>query len=821
MNTILIKRVNHMIQKNNSLPEDLNIIDDLSLNNRFNVAINDRSMNNINKDSHLLSTSTEQFYRNNIEKNQDALVKFNAITIENSNNALDFKGLYFHKNGHLVFLLSTFNDTNISKNIINFYKMKIQLILDFCRLKQCYVYRFYYDKISRNDYLRLKRNNYCLWTAELNKDNYCRITNFEHDIILSQEGIKERFFPETIVKISRKRRLSEDESTSTKRNKLNINWREWVSASRVRNFMINDPLLDWLEEYNITSIFDRPDRIGGNSSVGRSMFKQDNEFITLIKNQGLEFENLVLKDLKRKYNNNVVQVAESFQARDLSKVNKTFELMKEGVPILYQPVLHNDENKTYGCPDFLVRSDWLTKIFNDENLNSDDLKIKATNLNGNYHYTVVDVKCSTLHLNSNGITLRNQGSIPAYKAQILIYNIALGKLQGYFPTKAYILGKKWNYTSKRVHFSGNNCYDKAGVIDYSDNDSIYLEKVENALDWIRDVRNQGHSWTLLPTPSRPELYPNMCNEMDGNWKKLKSELAEKLDEITMIWMCGPKNRNIAFSNDVYKWTEDECTSETLGFKGEVVPKVLDQILTVNRSDSIKILPRKIQMNFKDWQKEVPLEFFIDFETMTSIFTPLKVGNNDNVGHDTENYIFMIGLGHIDPITKKWVYKDFTVNQVNADEEIRIIDEMWAHINSLCSQHIPNKPLPNFYHWSHAEPTCYRKAVNRHGNRWRYINFCDMLTVFKKEPITIKGALNFGLKSVAKALYHNKMIEVIWDNENPCSNGLSAMVLAWKTYQRNILSDVHESPVIQDIIKYNEIDCRVLWEIINYLRKNHT
>ena len=38
---------------------------------------------------------------------------------------------------------------------------------------------------------------------------------------------------------------------------------------------------------------------------------------------------------------------------------------------------------------------------------------------------------------------------------------------------------------------------------------------------------------------------------------------------------------------------------------------------------------------------------------------------------------------------------------------------------------------------------------------------------------------------------------------------------------NILSDVHESPVIQDIIKYNEIDCRVLWEIINYLRKNHT
>jgi hypothetical protein len=24
----------------------------------------------------------------------------------------------------------------------------------------------------------------------------------------------------------------------------------------------------------------------------------------------------------------------------------------------------------------------------------------------------------------------------------------------------------------------------------------------------------------------------------------------------------------------------------------------------------------------------------------------------------------------------------------------------------------------------------------------------------------------------------------------------------------------------DIAKYNEFDCKVLWEIINYLRKNH-
>ena len=47
-------------------------------------------------------------------------------------------------------------------------------------------------------------------------------------------------------------------------------------------------------------------------------------------------------------------------------------------------------------------------------------------------------------------------------------------------------------------------------------------------------------------------------------------------------MCGPKNRNIAFDNEITKWTDEDCTSETLGFKGQILPKVVDMILQVNR-----------------------------------------------------------------------------------------------------------------------------------------------------------------------------------------------------------------------------------------------
>ena len=50
---------------------------------------------------------------------------------------------------------------------------------------------------------------------------------------------------------------------------------------------------------------------------------------------------------------------------------------------------------------------------------------------------------------------------------------------------------------------------------------------------------------------------------------------------------------------------------------------------------------------------------------------------------------MIGLGHFCPDTNKWVYQDFTVNNVSADEESRVLNDMWTYVNKLCNKHIPS------------------------------------------------------------------------------------------------------------------------------------
>ena len=139
---------------------------------------------------------------------------------------------------------------------------------------------------------------------------------------------------------------------------------------------------------------------------------------------------------------------------------------------------------------------------------------------------------------------------------------------------------------------------------------------------------------------------NICNEK-GKIGGLKKDLANEIDEITLLWMCSQKNREIAFDNNVNKWTHIDCNSDNLGITGQVKKKVLDQILTVNKSNDLLILPEKINNTYMDWHLSKPLEFFIDFETMTSIFSPLKVGDNyEHSGHNMEQYIFMIGLGYI-------------------------------------------------------------------------------------------------------------------------------------------------------------------------------
>jgi hypothetical protein len=598
---------------------------------------------------------------------------------------------------------------------------------------------------------------------------------------------------------TRKRKYSEIEFND-------IDWNKMISATKIRNYMLNDPLLDWLKEYRISSLDDKPKKLATSKKnvVG---LKSSNMFNEFIMNQGILFEDYIITILKK--NHEIIQVAESFQAQDQKKYNDTVELMNSGANIIYQGVLHDTKNNLYGCPDLLVRSDKINSIFGYNIIEQEYEKIYSPNLGQNYYYIVIDIKSSTLQLMANGKNLRNSNSMPAYKAQLYIYNKIVSEIQGFESRYSFILGKKWYYHKNNICYQGSNCLNKLGEIDYENIDKEYIQKTNAAIEWIKKLRTKGDTWHLLPKPSVEELYPNMKNERDGNFRRIKNELNKKISDVTEVWMCGVKKRRIAHENKIFSWKDKDCNAKALNFKNGMVHDTVNQILQINQQNKEKIRVNTLLQD-TTWRKckSDEMEFFIDFETLNSNIGEFE--SND----DCKNIIFLIGVGWLE--NNEWKFKKFLCRNFSIQSEYVMLNNFHSFINQKIQS--LNKRAGVFLHWTCAEPINYTKALKRHDLNTE-IKFYDLYELFKRNKIVINGALNFSLKTISKSLKKYNFIETIWDSNSLCSNGLNAMLLAYKLYKKNNTVTGKE-PVMNDIIKYNEIDCKVLMEILQYLRDNY-
>ena len=69
-------------------------------------------------------------------------------------------------------------------------------------------------------------------------------------------------------------------------------------------------------------------------------------------------------------------------------------------------------------------------------------------------------------------------------------------------------------------------------------------------------------------------------------------------------------------------------------------------------------------------------------------------------------------------------------------------------------------------------------------------------------------------------HQHGLIETLWD-DGP-TDGLGAMVGAWWSQEEAVRTGVSLRDVefMQTIVDYNEVDCRVMMEIVRYLRANH-
>lgn len=614
---------------------------------------------------------------------------------------------------------------------------------------------------------------------------------------------------------------------------------QWVSASKTRNYLMDDPIIDYLEYNNLNEPNDLlnqmvPKQVNNNKNKSKKrkyseISSSDSEdidnttFLSAILNNGNNFEYKIIDKIKELYPNNVVSIVKNNNhnlIQDPHYYNITMEMIKSGVPIIYQGVLHDAETKTYGSPDLIVRSDYINKMFSTK-VDVYTEKLDSTN---QLAYYIIDIKNSNMHLSSNNDNVLNYVNTKPFKGQIAIYHQILSKIQKFDVNKAFILASKWTRKQKDNVYQCSNPFDRLGIIEFDSNDKLYIESSNEAVKWIQLIRNPDNDLDCL-NPNNDNLYPNMCNSNDGKYKRLKKYLAEKNHEITNVWMCGIKHRKKAIKQGIVKWSDPRLSSNILGINGNN-GKIVDLIVNMNRNTGSStsptdlsniIYPRTIKSTFNNWRDE-GLAFYIDFETLnTTSFTQREWINMEINNPNANDLIFMIGVGYC--INSKWKYKCFTVSDLSDINQISIINKLFNYIKKISKKHRVNYQNVNLYHWSNFEPIVLSKLCTKHNIMLPYLKWTDILKIFHEEPIIIKGAFDFSLKSIGKALYQHQLIDVYWDSSLDIENGLDAMYYAYKVYKRDDLTKKEIMKKMCNIQKYNEVDCKIMWSILNVLRTN--
>jgi len=587
--------------------------------------------------------------------------------------------------------------------------------------------------------------------------------------------------------------------------RTDADWLGWVAAGDIRNWCHDDLLVDWLSEYGDQHGFRRDDQLPGYNRVF--------DLPRFLMEQGRRFEQAVLVDLQHRWP--VTRIAtRPDEARSLGAAEATWDAMKNGAPLIASGVLRDPERRTYGVADLLVRSDVLAELCPDAFI-GDQLELPVAAMRHGRHYRIVDIKFSTLHLlKDGGLGADSLGVM----TQAWIYNEALGRIQGFTPPAAYVAGRAWRQGASR----GDQCWEKLARVPREafvrSQDEDLGAVVTRAIAWVRRLRTEGAEWRVLPVPSVPELWPNMKASSDFPWHAAKTEIAATLGELTMLPRVNRELRAAAHAVGVTRWDDARTSATVLGLDGQH-GRTLDAVIAVNRDAGEVLRPDRVSADEEQWRTPQPAEAFVDFEfvhDMDDDFStfPQKGG---------QALIFQIGSGTYRD--RRWSFRQFTVDDLGVDAEARMIDDWLTHLADVAREAgCASASDVRLVHWSLAEESnferAYESARSRHPDRdWPGLAWYDLLgRVFRAQPIVVKGAFSFGLKSIARAMHAHGLIETHWGEG--LADGAGAMAGAWSAAadSRSRGRSLTESPVMQEIARYNEVDCRVMAEILDYLRR---
>lgn len=552
----------------------------------------------------------------------------------------------------------------------------------------------------------------------------------------------------------------------------------WIAATKIHNYAAKDPFLDWCDLHGPKD----------KADIAAESFAQT------LKEKGVQFESEVVQELARVFSDDFEDVGTtSTNVRDPLYQEKTYNLIKEGKPIIYSGLLADPETKTFGIPDLIVRTDYLSKICPQSSLPNED-----QDQTDGYKYVIVDMKNTTVTFRVDGARAASTGSIPFYKCQLYIYTQALNRYQRYQAEHAYLLTKGYHFDDIK-HIGWDS---RLAQLDFSETRDKTKDIVEKGLEWYRKVSSEGSNWDPLK-PVVPEMYPNMCNNKSCKWLAYKKTVAEELKEITLLWRCGPEQRAKAHAHGITTYDHPDLTVDKLGFSTNAIATrwQLQNILEVNKIGSDKV------MTWEGAFITVPsgdVNLYVDFET--------RYDEDDDT-----TMVYNIGVSHMS--NGEFVHKAFVAADYTQDEERKLFLDFFDYIKSFNSHDV------KLFHYGHHELTTFNKVRLIHeivDEGWDEIDpICEWVDLYKmlcEKKFAIRGALDLSLKSLASAFYENGCINTSFAN-SPVDNGADSLLFAEKALEESECEGcpLTETSSMKSIVEYNRLDCQVLLQITERLR----
>ena len=602
--------------------------------------------------------------------------------------------------------------------------------LEVCKLFQC-LFKFYYnsEEYEINDN-KIKGEIYL--DSEI---HYWYLDDFlELEVKRDREWFKENFlkikeFKETIdeyrvkgydklISIINKNNFIKKHN---KRSKQNINLIYIHEINDFYNYTKKsvDPLVDYLNYYGSDKYIEEKDlQLLHKKDISWYIKRERNKF----KSDFLEeLEYIKLEyDKNRNYNSKL-----NIQYQLLKK---TYECIKNKNDIILNSTLFHNKNIILK-PDVLISTRKLNLLFN-------------TNYQNNF-YNIIDFKLS---MNNNFYEDINFLKLVSYLYKSIGFNY-------------FILQK-----------------NKSLILIEADD-----EFINSSLNWINQMKICGFTWNINKL-HRWELFPNIKNDKDIIWSRLRRKLAIDKKDLSLLWYCKNNSRKEYIKKNITSYDDKRLDLKTLIFRNY---KIVNNMIKNKNKISFNKLP-----TFSSKKS-----YFVDYESTNSLST--------NRYNFKGNLVYLIGVGWEDKC--EWKFKYFISNNLSKEEEVRIFKEF---IDFLGVDYI-------IYHWASHEQNEFKRVVsdNKDIFKFKKDNWVDLCYLFQLNEVLIKDVFSFKLKHVASKLFQYGLINTDWDNNSV--DGQFALV--YPLLKTEIDNKLDIDFTINKIIKYNEIDCKVMWEMIKLIK----